>query len=419
MKSWRFGAIAILLILGLSIIPEFCSGEGEPNDSLDQAEILDEDWTYGFVSMEYGDEGETDMDFFKVDLPPRSIVVITLKKVDPHPYWSIFLESFNQYKELDDILWKMDSRDSYYDDNDMVVDVPGSEVRGCVVGSELDSVFYLKVYGRGNYSIKTKVISSPDLKDNPFDVVTEYLSLGTANGIVYEMEYESIQVFDIDQFWTHFNMSNFRIRLERMDESEGRIFLKVSDYYRVPELDDVSPTAVLSDNLTSFELVILYDSYENTRYYDGSDYWYHYGDEDFYINIWGDGKYRVTVEILPLLKDGDDNDYEMDDDDPEGDDTKGDEIYLIFSILGICQIISFLVILMLIIAIIVISPKKKKNMDDSEDADVTDGKEGKKGDINLKREKMDHLSKHPSEKSSDHSSDQGSGGVLKKGSSST
>ncbi|MGA1872797.1 MAG: hypothetical protein ACMUHY_03920, partial [Thermoplasmatota archaeon] len=352
MRSTVAGTIFLLLLLGTVGIPSICSGETEPNDSLDLAEILGEEWTYGRVSLDHDDRDETDMDFYRVDLPPRNIAVITLKKVDTDPYWGIYLESFNQYKELDYILWRMNGRRSYYyDDNEMDVDVPGSEVRGFVVGSDDETVFYLKVFGSGNYSIKRTLIPSPDPKDGPFDVITQYLDQGSSIENVYEIRYESIHIYDIDQFRTHTNMSNYMFRLEKLDTGDGQIFLAIYKYDQVPEIDEASPITVLAVNSSIYELAILYDSYENVRNYHGSNYWYHDGNDNYFFNIWGEGQYRITVDPFPLLKDEDEEDEEEETDDDKDDESSGLDDPI--QVLG-CMVLNILVFMIIVGSILLV-----------------------------------------------------------------
>ncbi len=79
----RIAAISFVfaLISCVFVIPS--GAEEEPNDSMDDPNMLDDEWITGHVSHHYyNEDGQPDMDFYRIDTPMNGVIIVTLKKLD-------------------------------------------------------------------------------------------------------------------------------------------------------------------------------------------------------------------------------------------------------------------------------------------------------------------------------------------------
>ncbi len=333
----------------LSVLIPIVTGEVEPNNSLDQTNTVGETWTTGHVDYQYGNDLRTDRDFYRVELPANMISVLTLKNTESGRYYNeIYLGVYNQYRESDEILWIEDRSNDYELDDGMYVDEPGAEVRGFVVGAATDSFFFIMISGEGNYSVKSHLMVIPDTEDPPFPVRTVEATAGTYLDRVYKMTYESITIMDQDQYLLRCNKTNFRFRIEKTGDDLDPLNVKIISSSNLPDWDS-KPDAILGPKSTLYEVVSLYDDYENEKLYGDNIYMSHSNNKLWYITIWGEGTYNLTIEWFPLLTE-DDEGTDDDDDDDIDDDEKDTEVEA-FYVVG-CMISSLLVPLLFVVLIV-------------------------------------------------------------------
>lgn len=285
------------------------ASESEPNDSLDDPQIISEGKYNGTVN------GTDNNDIFRVDVQGNVVVFFSLKKTDTGS-GTITRKLYDSSKE------PMEHYSYYYDDDDL--DVAGQVIGGHLLNTNSPDNFFIVVSGSGSYELN--VIK--EMIDDPTDV-------GYSNG--------TMRVLNVG------------------DEAQGKVFTfshfnevyEDKDRYSVPVSGDVTVKAKITrlDQGQKFMNVTLGETYDHEeaqllgygdsvtleRYVDSWDFV-----DSIELTIWGEGEYKVEISS---------DEFYMDD-------------AILFSMMGgmicISFIFTFLPIIIIVIIIVVVVKKTTK-----------------------------------------------------------
>jgi cbb3-type cytochrome oxidase subunit 3 len=116
--------------------------------------------------------------------------------------------------------------------------------------------------------------------------------------------------------------------------------------------------------------VSLYDDYENEKLYGDNNHMSHSNNKLWYITIWGEGTYNLTIEWFPLLTEDEDDQDDDDDDDDDHDETDSGEgfepLYAIGCVISSLMLpLMFIIILVLVLILIFKKGKKDEKVDEA------------------------------------------------------
>ena len=265
-----FKVAVILVLIGFMVsFISVADGEEEPNDSMDEPNVIGEGNTTGEVNSG-SSYSSNDEDMFKVNIPVNSIVFFSLKKTDTGS-GDIYLKTFGSDRES--------TYDNYY--RSASVDVAGEVTRGILVNQRSADHFFLIVTGRGEYSINIKYHDMDDPDDAPGSgegplLVSEGKKI---SGKVFKVTYDHQEYEDVDRFYINVaNDCTVSATIKRTDGGDGVIYASLNDYSQSSSVD------------------IKLDEKDESKTTSVRVYNYGGDDESVYLNVWGEGEYEITFE---------------------------------------------------------------------------------------------------------------------------
>ncbi len=269
-RNIKKATVILVMIVFMASFISVVDGEEEPNDSMDDPNVIGEGNTTG--RLDSGSSySSNDEDMFRVNIPVNSIVFFSLKKTDTGS-GDIYLKTFGSDRESIYL--------SHY--SSPSVDVAGEVTRGILVNHGPADHFFLIVTGRGEYSINIKYHDMDDPEDAPGSeespmLVSEGKKL---SGKVFKVTYDHQDYEDVDSFYINVASDcTVKATVKRTDDGDGTIYASLNDYSRYSSVD-IKLDEKDESETTSVRI-------------------YNYGgnDESVYLDIWGEGEYEIIFEV--------------------------------------------------------------------------------------------------------------------------
>ena len=302
-------SIIASIVLSMMLLATPISGEQEPNDSLDDPDLMDGIEFNGSVS-----QSGQDVDVVEIGVPASSVLLLKLKKTDTN-WTTIELRAFDHDKVA-----------ISGDDLGSSVSIPGEAVEMDWVNDEGSATsIYAFIEGTGSYRLSAEfeeVIPEDDWHSTSQDA--EDIDDGTYTGVVHSssahLPERHFYSFDVPA------SSTVKVSLNKTGGDDGTLKLYYDYMYYVESDAKLLLTiSEVGENETG--------EFDNTDLYD----------ETYFLLIEGTGEYTLTVEI----EDGSGPDISI--------------IVIIMLILMILISLAPIVIIIIIIVIIVIIVKRSSS----------------------------------------------------------
>jgi hypothetical protein len=254
--------MTILLAAGSSAVVE-----EEPNDSMDQPQLIGEGTVTGSVN------GTGDSDIFRAEIPADNVVFYSVKKTDTDS-GVINVKAFDSERQT----IPFDEEES---DNIAELSISGEICRVFLVNSNSPDRFFIAVSGSGQYEVEVLFEETGDPEDAPgMGESPGVLEDGDeVSGRVFELEYGYLEYSDVDRYEISSDTEVcISVHIRRTDSGNGTLYASLdqnpSARFKEAEFDRMGEVITLEECI------------------------YPYGEEEtVYLTIWGEGEYEIEVMI--------------------------------------------------------------------------------------------------------------------------